>query len=103
MSVGHIWEIAEIEVAEGREPAFEAAVAEAATHFKAARGCRSFALDRSIEYPQRYRLVVGWDSVDDHMIHFRESEGFQAWRALAGPYFVAPPRVEHVARVIDGF
>ena len=98
-----IHEIAEIEVIAGQEAAFEAGVAEAAPHFKAARGCRSFALDRSIEHPQRYRLVVGWDSVEDHMVHFRESAGFQAWRALAGPYFVGTPRVEHVERVIDGF
>lgn len=50
-----IHEIAEIEVAAGNEAAFEAAVAEAAPHFESARGCRSFALDRSLEHPQRYR------------------------------------------------
>ena len=98
-----IHEIAEIEVTAGHEAAFEAAVTEAAPHFKAARGCRSFALDRSIEHPQRYRLMVGWDSVEDHMVHFRESTGFQAWRGLVSPYFAGPPRVEHVARVVDGF
>jgi quinol monooxygenase YgiN len=96
-------EIAEIDVMAGHEAAFETAVAEAAPHFKAARGCRSFALNRSVELPQRYRLVVGWDSVDDHMVHFRESEGFKAWRALVGPHFASLPRVEHVTAVIDGF
>lgn len=98
-----IREIAEIDVIAGQEDAFEAAVAKALPHFQAARGCRSFALDRSIEHPQCYRLVVGWDSVDDHMIHFRKSAGFQAWRALVGPHFAAPPRVEHVATVLHGF
>ncbi len=103
MSIGAIREIAEIEVIAGQEATFEAAVAEAAPHFKGARGCRSFALDRSIEHPQRYRLIVGWDSVEDHMIHFRESPAFQIWRGLVGEHFAVPPRVEHVARVIDGF
>ena len=98
-----IYEIAEIDVLPGHEAAFEAGVAKAAPHFKAARGCSSFALNRSIEHPQRYRLVVGWDSVDDHMIHFRESAGFQAWRDLVGSHFADVPRVEHVASVIDGF
>ena len=97
-----IHEIAEIDVIAGSEAAFEAAVAEAAPHFKLARGCRSFALDRSIEHPQRYRLMVGWDSVEDHMVHFRESAGFQSWRALVGHLFATPPRVEHVERVIEG-
>ncbi len=98
-----IHEIAEIDVIAGHEADFEAAVAQAAPHFKAARGCRSFALSRSIEQPQRYRLTVGWDSVEDHMIHFRESAGFQAWRGLVGAHFASVPRVEHVASVIDGF
>ena len=103
MSVGSIWEIAEIDVIAGHEAAFEAGVAEAAPHFKAARGCRSFALTRSIEHPQRYRLTVGWDSVEDHMVHFRESAAFQIWRGLVGPHFATPPRVEHVQSVIDSF
>ena len=98
-----IREIAEIDVIVGQEAAFEAAVAEAAPHFKSARGCRSFTLDRSIEHPQRFRLTVGWDSVEDHMVHFRKSPAFQVWRGLVGPYFAAPPRVEHVERVIDTF
>ena len=98
-----IHEIAEIEVLGGHEADFEAAVAEAGPHFKGARGCRSFALNRSVEAPQRYRLVVGWDTVEDHMVHFRESDAFQAWRALVGPHFAGPPRVEHVETVIDGF
>ncbi|KQS03772.1 antibiotic biosynthesis monooxygenase [Sphingomonas sp. Leaf357] len=98
-----IFEIAEIDVIAGHETAFEAGVAEAAPHFKAARGCRSFALTRGIEHPQRYRLTVGWDSVEDHMVHFRDSTGFQAWRRLVGPHFAAPPRVDHVERVIISF
>jgi heme-degrading monooxygenase HmoA len=98
-----IHEIAEIDVTEGHEAEFEAAVRKAAPLFKVSRGCRSFALTRSIEHPQRYRLTVGWDTVEDHMVHFRESEAFQGWRALVGPYFASPPRVEHVATVIDGF
>ena len=98
-----IHEIAEIEVKAGHESAFEAAVVEAAPYFNAARGCRSFELNRSIENSQRYRLVVGWDTVEDHMVHFRESEGFQSWRSLVGPHFASPPQVEHVATVIKGF
>ena len=96
-----IHEIAEIDVTPGDEAAFEAAVAEAVPHFRNAVGCRSIALNRSIESPERYRLVVGWDSVDDHVIGFRESAGFQAWRGLVGRYFAKPPRVEHVASVIE--
>jgi len=98
-----IHEIAEIDVTPGSEEAFEAAVAAAAPHFRAAKGCRSLKLHRSIEMPSRYRLVVEWDSVDDHIVSFRESDGFQQWRALASPHFAAAPRVEHVSKVLDAF
>lgn len=95
-----IHEIATITIDPARAAEFEAAVAAARPHFEAAKGCLSFALERSIEFPDRYRLVVGWQSVEAHMVDFRESEGFQHWRALASPFFVSPPSVEHVARVI---
>lgn len=98
-----IHEIAEIEVIAGSEEAFEAAVAAAAPHFRAAKGCRSLRLERSIENLGRYRLVVGWDHVEDHMVTFRESEGFQHWRTLASPHFASPPRVDHVVTVVNAF
>lgn len=98
-----IHEIAEIDVIPGSEDAFAAAVTEAAPHFRSARGCRSFTLDRSIEQPQHFFLTVGWDSVEDHMVHFRESPAFQLWRQLVGPYFEGMPRVSHVERVIEAF
>lgn len=52
-------------------------------------------LERGIEDPAKYRLVVLWDSVDHHMVTFRNSDDFQIWRALAGPFFAEPPMVEH--------
>ncbi len=98
-----IHEIAMIEVIRGSESAFELAVAEAATLFKSAKGCRSLRLERSIEAPTHYRLVVGWESVEDHEIDFRNSDAFQRWRALAAPHFAAPPIVEHVDCVLQAF
>lgn len=95
-----IHEIATISIDPARAADFEAAVAAARPHFEAANGYLSFALQRSIETPERYILVVGWDSVDAHMVDFRASEGFQVWRTLASPFFTAPPSVEHVTQVI---
>lgn len=95
-----IHEIATLTIDSARAAEFERAVAAARPHFEAAKGFVSFALKRSIENPERYHLVVGWESVEAHMVDFRESDGFQAWRALAGPFFVVPPSVEHVAAVL---
>lgn len=98
-----ILEIAQIEVRPESEARFEAAVAEAAPLFSGSEGCRSFDLHRSVEFPSRYRLVVGWDSIDAHMVGFRGSPAFERWRALVSPYFAAPPQVEHVEKVLEGF
>jgi heme-degrading monooxygenase HmoA len=93
-------EIASITIDPLRSRDFEAAVAAARPHFEAAPGFIDFVLERSIEHPERYRLLVGWKTVEAHMVDFRASEGFQNWRDLAGPFFVGAPAVEHVMRVL---
>lgn len=98
-----IHEIAHITVKPGMEAAFEQGVAEAAPLFERARGCRGLSLQRGIEQPAHYRLVVAWDTVEDHTVHFRGSEDFQAWRRLVGHCFDGAPVVEHVATVLDPF
>ena len=95
-----IHEVATLMIDPARAPEFEAAVAQARPVFEAAPGFVSFALERSIETPGRYLLVVGWTSVEAHMVEFRGSPGFSRWRELAGPVFVAPPSVEHVERAV---
>ena len=66
-------EIAVLTIDPARAADFEAAVALARPHFEAARGFVSFALTRSIEHSERYRLEVGWESVEAHMVDFRQS------------------------------
>lgn len=98
-----IQEIARLSIDPADAAAFEAAVAQAVPHFHSAPGCRSFALERSVDRPGDYMLVVGWDSVDAHMVDFRGSDGFQAWRALVGPFFKSAPDVDHVEPAVQGF
>lgn len=98
-----IHKIAEIEVISGTETAFEAAVAEAAVYFRTARGCRSFVLNRVIENPQSYYLIVGWDNIDDHVEHFRKSLNFQAWTYFVKRYLVSEPKIVHVEAVVKSF
>lgn len=90
-------EVAEITVTD--PAAFEAGVAKARPHFLAAEGCLGLALHRVIETPDTYRLLVKWRSVEDHMVTFRASEGFQAWRAAVSPFFAKAPIVTHSSAV----
>lgn len=98
-----VTEIAYIIIDPAKAADFEVAVAEAAPFFKAADGCHAMRLERVDENGALYRLSVDWESVQHHMETFRESDGFRQWRALAGPFFVEPPKVEHWNRVGNFF
>ena len=98
-----VLEIAQIDVKPGMEADFEAGVAKAAALFKRAKGCQGMELQRGIEKPGRYRLVVQWDTIENHNVDFRGSPDFQEWRGLVGHYFASPPEVEHTQTVVAGF
>jgi quinol monooxygenase YgiN len=98
-----ITEIAQIDVKPGMEAEFEAGVEKGVPLFKQAKGCRGMLLRRSIEKPSSYRLVVGWETLENHTVDFRGSADFQEWRKLVAHCFAAPPQVEHVQQVLHGF
>jgi heme-degrading monooxygenase HmoA len=95
-----ITEIAQIDIKPGSEKDFEAACAKARPLFMRAKGSIGIELHKSIEKPQRYRLLAKWETLENHTVDFRGSEDFAAWRALVGPYFAAPPEVEHTETVL---
>jgi heme-degrading monooxygenase HmoA len=90
-----ILEIAQIEVKPGEEAAFEARVNDAVAVFRRAEGCLGLELQRSIEKPSRYRVMIRWRTLENHTVDFRGSPLFQEWRGLVGPHFASPPEVEH--------
>jgi quinol monooxygenase YgiN len=98
-----ITEIAQIDIKPGTETEFEAGVKQAAPIFKRAKGCHAMELQRSIEKPNRYRLFVKWEKLENHTHDFRGSPDFQEWRKLVAHCFAAQPEVEHVQQVVHGF
>ena len=95
-----ILEIAEINIKEGLAAEFEAGVRKALPIFKRAKGCCAFALERSIETPLRYRLLVHWHTLENHIVDFQKSPDFFEWRKLVGHCFVSTPKVEHTTRAL---
>ncbi|HEY0316615.1 MAG TPA: antibiotic biosynthesis monooxygenase family protein [Sphingomonas sp.] len=91
-----ITEIAQLACTPGSESALEAAFAHARPLFERAKGCAGVTFRRSIETPGRYLLFIEWETIENHMVDFRESADFQAWRALVTPHLAAAPAVEHV-------
>jgi len=95
-----ILEIANIRIAPGQQAAFEEAIQRAAsTVISQAKGFKGYKINRGIESPELYVLMVFWETLENHTIDFREGPLFPQWRAIIGPFFASPPHVEHFSLV----
>lgn len=92
-----IVELAWFTITPGSEAGFEAAFAVAVRGLAQSGGYLAHELRRSVETPNRYVLRVEWRTLEDHTVGFRGSPRFVEWRGHLGPYFAAPPVVEHFA------
>jgi len=95
-----ILEIAEIFVRPGTQAEFDQQIERGVqTVIAKARGFRRYEVQRGIETPERYVLMIEWDTLEDHTVDFRGSAAFVQWRQIVSPYFAKPPHVEHFTRV----
>ena len=95
-----ILEHADISIDPARAAEFEAAIAQGVNQvIHQAKGFQGYKVNRSIESPGRYILMIYWDTLEDHTVAFRGSEAFTQWRAIVGPFFTKPPVVEHLELV----
>ena len=90
-----ICEHALLPVKPGQEAAFEAAFAEARPIIAAMPGFISLRLERGIESPSTYLLLVEWQTVEHHQVGFRQSAEYEQWRALLHHFYEPFPVVEH--------
>jgi heme-degrading monooxygenase HmoA len=91
-----ILEIADLRIPPGKNAEFEVAIQHGVTTVIAtAKGFRGFKINRGVESPERYVLMIYWETLENHTVDFRGGPLFAQWRAIVGPYFAAPPAVEH--------
>jgi heme-degrading monooxygenase HmoA len=95
-----ILEHALLPVRPGREPAFEAAFAEASSLIAAMPGFAGLTLSRCLERPGTYLLLVQWERLEDHTEGFRGSPEYQRWRAELHHFYDPFPSVEHFTTVL---
>jgi len=95
-----VLEVVDIRAREGEQAAFEEAVVRGIeTVVAKAKGFRGYKVNRGVESPDRFLVMIFWDTIDDHMVGFRESEAFDEWRAIVGGLFAEPPKMEHFTLV----
>ncbi len=96
-----IREHAVLDVRPGHERTFEQTFAEAKDIIASMAGFRSLSLDRCVETPSRYLLLVEWDRIEDHTEGFRGSPEYGTWRQLLHHFYEPFPYVEHYYAVLD--
>jgi heme-degrading monooxygenase HmoA len=91
-----ILELADLRIQPGKQAEFDAAIQRGVNNVIAhCKGFHGYKINKSVETPERYLLMIFWETLENHTIDFRQSPAFQEWRAIVGPFFAAPPVVEH--------
>lgn len=94
-----ILESAVLNVKPGQESAFEAAFGEAKGIIASMPGFIGLELQRCIEAPSRYLLLVRWATLEHHTVGFRTSPEYQRWKSLLHHFYDPFPTVEHYEKV----
>jgi heme-degrading monooxygenase HmoA len=91
-----ILELVDIRIEPGKQAEFDAAIQRGLDQvISKAQGFKGYKVNKGIESTERYVLTIFWETLENHTVDFRQSPAFQEWRAIVGPYFAAPPAVEH--------
>jgi heme-degrading monooxygenase HmoA len=96
-----ILEVAMLDVKPGQEAEFESAFEKAQKIISSMNGYVSHELQKCIEKPTRYILLVNWQTLEDHTKGFRESDEYQEWRAMLHHFYDPFPTVEHYGKVFE--
>jgi heme-degrading monooxygenase HmoA len=92
-------EVAVLNVRKGEEAAFESAFRQAQGIIAASRGYSGHELQRCLERPNQYILLVRWQTLEDHTVGFRQSAAYEGWKNLLHHFYDPFPTVEHYVEV----
>jgi heme-degrading monooxygenase HmoA len=95
-----ITEHALLDVVPGRELEFAEAMERAKSLIAASPGFVSLRVERCVERPSRFLLLVEWERLEDHTEGFRGSPAYEEWRAALHHFYDPFPVVEHFETVV---
>lgn len=94
-----ILEVAHLDVIPSQTAEFETVFATAQQIISAMPGYVSHELQRCLERPSHYVLLVRWQTLKDHTEGFRGSAQYQDWKRLLHHFYYPFPTVEHYESV----
>ena len=96
-----ILEVAILDVRPGERAGFEAAFDEAKSLIAASPGFGGLELRHCLETPDRYILLVQWETLEAHTEGFRGSAAYEEWRKLLHHFYDPKPTVEHYESFVE--
>jgi heme-degrading monooxygenase HmoA len=96
-----ILEAALLMVRPGLEAEFEQAFTQASPIIASIEGYRGHQLQHCVEVPNRYLLLVQWETLEAHTVGFRGSPQYQEWKQLLHHFYDPFPVVEHFTQVLE--
>lgn len=91
-----VYEIAVLPVRKERIENFRQAFAKVTPLLSRAKGYRGHMLAQGIETPERFNLIVRWESLEDHTPGFEASEDHRIFMMALEEYFAEEPQVYHI-------
>jgi heme-degrading monooxygenase HmoA len=95
-----ITEHALLDVVAGRQDEFLAALGRAKSIIAASPGFVSLRVERCLERPNRFLLLVQWERLEDHTECFRGSPAYERWREALHHFYDPFPVVEHYETIV---
>ena len=95
-----ITEHALLEVIPGKEAEFVDAMERVKALIADSPGFVSLRVERGVERPGCFLLLVEWQRLEDHTEGFRGSSAYEEWRAALHHFYEPFPVVEHFEAVV---
>jgi heme-degrading monooxygenase HmoA len=92
-------EIVRCKVKVGSEKSFEAAFMGSKWRVENAKGCGGVELQRGVDHPGEYYVLVKWARIEDHIVDFRNSQAGHDNRMAFQSFLAETPHVEHCVLV----
>lgn len=86
----------DIRIVPGKAAEFEDAMERGLrTVIARAEGMRGWKFRKCVETPDRYLVEIMWDTIEAHLVTYRNGRLSQEFRALVVPFFAQPPELQH--------
>ncbi|WP_223066164.1 antibiotic biosynthesis monooxygenase family protein [Paenibacillus caui] len=94
-----ILEVAILHVIPGQSLEFEDHFKQASKIISSMKGYINHELQKCMEDPNKYILLVKWETLEDHTQGFRGSQEYLEWKKLLHHFYDPFPIVEHFEKI----